>query len=150
MRKLRWGFLLAALFSMLGCTATGPLFSTISQSIPTVSADKGRIYFYRPDTMLGAAVTSDINLNGRVVGKSERGSVFYVDEKPGQCVVKTSTEVEKQLTFVLEAGETKYVKTTVSMGVFVGRIQPELVSPDQGARDVTQLHYTGGPKMAEQ
>ncbi len=64
MRKLRWGIIVIALFSLFGCTATGPLFSTVSQNIPTVSADKGRIYFYRPDTMLGAAVTSDITLNG--------------------------------------------------------------------------------------
>ncbi len=73
-----------------------------------------------------------------------------MDEAPGQCVVKTSTEVEKELTFVLAAGETKYVKTTVSLGVFVGRIQPQLVSPTQGEQEITQLHYTGGSKIAVQ
>ena len=147
MKTLRWGFIIIALTTLLGCTATGPLFSTVSSTIPAVPTDKGRIYFYRPDTMLGAAVTSDINLNGRIVGVSVRGSIFYADEAPGKCVVRTSTEVEKELSFILEAGETKYVKTSVSLGFMVGRIQPELVNPEQGANEISELHYTGGPKQ---
>ena len=144
MRHYRFGFLLLILTLLAGCTASGPLYREVAATIPTVPADKGRIYFYRPDTMLGAAVTSDITLNGRVVGKSERAGFFYVDEEPGKCTVITSTEVEKQLTFTLDAGETKYVKTSVSMGFMVGRIQPELIANEQGEQDITELHYTGG------
>ena len=43
----------AVVFALLaGCAATGPLYSDISASIPPVPADKGRIYFYRSDTVL--------------------------------------------------------------------------------------------------
>ncbi|QKK11309.1 MAG: hypothetical protein HND59_06615 [Pseudomonadota bacterium] len=54
--------------------------------------------------------------------------------------------MEKELSFILEAGETKYVKTSVSLGFMVGRIQPEPVNPEQGANEISELHYTGGPK----
>ncbi|BAV33080.1 hypothetical protein SCL_0760 [Sulfuricaulis limicola] len=134
----------AIVFILLtGCAATGPLYSDISASIPPVSANKGRIYFYRSDTMFGAAITSDISLNGKVVGKSERASVFYVDQAPGNCVVSTSTEVEKQLTFTLAANETRYVHTSVSMGVLVGRINAKLVNATEAKSEIAGLHYIG-------
>jgi hypothetical protein len=135
----------AFVFALLtGCAATGPLYSDISASIPPLPANKGRIYFYRSDTAFGAAVTSDISLNGKVVGKSERASVFYVDQTPGNCVVSTSTEVEKQLTFTLAASETRYVHTSVSIGVFVGRINAKLVNAVDAKSEIATLHYTGG------
>ena len=134
-----------AVAALAGCAAEGPLHKEVAASIPTLSAGKGRIYFYRPDTMFGAAVTSDINLNGRVVGKSERGSFFFVDENPGNCKASASTEVERQVTFTLAAGETKYIKSTVSMGALVGRVNLELVSPADAGKELDELHYTGTP-----
>jgi predicted small lipoprotein YifL len=135
----------AIVFAILtGCAATGPLYSDISASIPPVPADKGRIYFYRSDTVFGAAITSDISLDGKVVGRSERASVFYVDQTPGNCVVSTSTEVEKQLTFTLAANETRYVHTSVSMGVLVGRINAKLVNAAEAKSEIAGLHYIGG------
>jgi len=128
---------------LVGCAAEGPLHKEVAASIPTVPAGKGRVYFYRPDTMFGAAITSDITLNGKVVGKSERGSFFFVDENPGSCTALASTEVERQVTFTLAAGETKYVKSSVSMGLMVGRVNLELVSPGDADKDLTELHYTG-------
>lgn len=128
-----------------GCAASGPLYKEVSSAIPTVPSGKGRIYFYRADTILGAAVTSDIRLNDSVVGNSERGSFFFVDANPGNFKATASTEVERELTFTLAAGETKYVKSTVSMGVMIGRVNLELVSPGDARTEITELHYTGTP-----
>ena len=135
----------AAVAALAGCAAEGPLHKEVAASIPTVPAGKGRVYFYRADSMFGAAVTSDITLNGRVVGKSERGSFFFVDENPGSCKASASTEVERELTFTLSSGETKYVKSTVSMGVMTGRVNLELVSPGDADKEIAELHYTGTP-----
>src|SRR5262245_48560937 len=134
-----------AVAALAGCAAEGPLHKEVASAIPTVPSGKGRIYFYRADTMFGAAVTSDITLNGKVVGKSERGSFFFVDENPGACMASASTEVERQLSFTLAAGETKYVRSSVSMGVMVGRVNLELVSPSDAPSALTELHYTGAP-----
>lgn len=145
MRSMKAVLALAVFALLAGCAATGPLYREVASSIPSVPPNKSRVYFYRPDTMFGAAVTSDINLNGRVVGKSERGSFFFVDENPGKCTVATSTEVEKQLTFVLEPGQTRYVRTSVSFGALVGRISGELIAPDAAKAEIVELHYTGTP-----
>ena len=130
---------------LAGCAAEGPLHKEVAASIPTIPAGKGRIYFYRIDTFVGAAVTSDITLNGRVVGKSERGSFFFVDENPGSCKASASTEVEREVTFTLAAGETKYIRSSVSMGVMVGRVNLDLVSPGDANKEIDELHYTGTP-----
>jgi hypothetical protein len=145
MRFVKFLLAVSTVLAFAGCAATGPLYSEVASSIPSVPADKGRIYFFRPDTMLGAAITAEINLNGKVVGKSERASFFYVDENPGKCTVSTTTEIERQLTFVLDPGQTKYVRTSVSFGVMVGRINPELVASDAAKAEITGLHYTGAP-----
>lgn len=143
MRLAKMTFAFVVLAFLAACAATGPLYTEVVSAIPAVPATKGRIYFFRPDTFVGGAVTSDIRLNGKVVGVSERGSFFFVDEDPGSCTVITSTETEKQLTFVLERGQTRYVQTSVSIGVLVGRINPELVAPDVAKKEIENLHYTG-------
>jgi len=148
MRVIRSMMLSAVLLVLTGCAATGPLYKDVAASIPPVPAGKGRIFFYRSDTIFGAAMTSDIRLNDKVVGRSERGSFFYVDTMPGNYAVATSTEVERRLTFTLATGKTRYVKTTVSMGALVGRINPELVNADVGKSDIQELHYTGGTALS--
>ena len=145
MRFFKVALIAVMLFLGVGCAATGPKYSDIASTIPSLSGNKGRIFFFRPDTMLGAAVTSDIRLNGKVVGRSERGSFFFADEAPGSMTVMTSTEVEKQLTFKLAAGETKYVRTTVSFGVLVGRINSALVNGSEAKAEIEGLAYTGVP-----
>jgi hypothetical protein len=80
-----------------------------------------------------------------VVGKSERGSFFFVDENPGSCKASASTEVEREVTFTLGAGETKYIRSNISMGIMVGRVNLELVSPGDADKEITELHYTGAP-----
>lgn len=147
MRAIKTVLLSCALLSLFGCAASGPLYRDVAASIPPVPAGKGRIYFYRPDTMLGAAVTAEIRLNDRVVGRSERGSFFFVDSNPGNYSVATSTEVERRLTFTLAAGETRYVKTSISFGALVGRINPELSGAAVGKSDIMELHYTGSPAL---
>jgi hypothetical protein len=59
--------------------------------------------------------------------------------------VATSTEVEKKLTFTLGAGETRYVKTTISFGIVAGRVQPELVDKAVGEKEILDTSYIGKP-----
>ncbi|RKT25636.1 uncharacterized protein DUF2846 [Paraburkholderia sp. RAU2J] len=125
-----------------GC-ASGPQYNEMASSIPTLAADHGRIYFFRSGLVIGAAIQPEIKLNGMVIGHSKPGGFFYVDEPAGQYTVSTETETEKTLSFALDAGETKYVRTSISMGLLVGRIVPSLEQPDTGAKDIAELNYTG-------
>lgn len=131
---------------LAGCAASGPKPSEIRGSLPTLAADQGRIYFYRTPFTFGGAVTAEIRLNGQPVGRSQRGSFFYVDRPAGNYEVSTSTEVERKLTFALAPGETKYVRTYVSFGVLVGRVVPELMNAAEAEADMADLAYTGPTK----
>ncbi|TCS36794.1 uncharacterized protein DUF2846 [Paucimonas lemoignei] len=127
---------------LTGC-ASGVKHKDMQASIPALKADQGRIYFYRSASMLGAALQPDINLDGKVVGESKPGGFFFVDTNVGNHEVATSTEVEKKLTFTLDKGEVKYVKTSPSFGVMVGRIVPELVNAAEAQNEISDLSYTG-------
>lgn len=126
-----------------GCSVTGPMYKEYRKSIPPVAAGKGRIFFYRADTFVGGGVRPNIKLNGKVVGESLPGGFFYVDHAPGKCAVSTSTEVERTLEFTLAPAEVKYVRTSVSMGFFVGHVTPELISPAIAQKALTNLKFAG-------
>lgn len=125
-----------------GC-ASGPQYKDIASSIPTLAPDHGRIYFFRDSAFGGAAIQPEIRLNEQVVGRSIPGGFFYVDENPGSYTVSTTTETKKTITFALRAGDTKYVRTSLSMGLLVGRITPTLDDPETAPQEIEQLKYTG-------
>lgn len=93
--------------------------------------------------MGGALIQPEIRLNEQVVGRSVPGGFFYVDETPGDYTVATTTETKKTITFALRAGDTKYVRTSISMGILVGHITPTLDDPDTAPQEIEQLKYTG-------
>jgi hypothetical protein len=128
--------------AIAGC-ASGPKHSELASAIPALKAGEGRIYFYRSNSMLGAAVQPSVSLNGNVVGDSKPGGFFFVDAKAGPMEVTTATEVEKKLTFTLEPRQTRYVRTVIGMGVFMGRVYPELVDPTEGEAELRQMSYIG-------
>jgi hypothetical protein len=112
-------------------------------SIPTLQPNAGRIYFYRSASMFGAAVQPSIQLDGAQVGESKPGGFFYVDAKAGDHEVMCATEMEKKLTFTLDKGEVKYVKTSIGLGLLVGRAVPELVSQEEAQKALPDLSFTG-------
>jgi hypothetical protein len=74
------------------------------------------------------------------------GGFTFVDRPAGKYTVATATEVENTVSFELKAGETKYIKTTVSTGILVGHVTPTLEFPEQGQSDINRLRYVG-PKF---
>lgn len=133
------GFLLASCASPRGLDES-PL------QIPPLKPGFGRVYFTRPGEFQGSAVQPEIRMNNEVVGRSVPGGFTYVDRPPGKYVVTTTTEVENAVTFQLAAGESKYIKTAVSAGIFVGHVTPTLEFPEQGQSDIGRLRYVG-PKF---
>lgn len=135
-------FTALAIAIVLSSCASGPRMSEIKSSIPTVKADQGRIYFYRSG-LLGGAIQPNVWLNGHVVGESKPNGFFFLDMPPGPMEVSTSSEVEKKLTFVLEAGQTRYVRLSVGLGILVYRIYPELSNATEAIQELQDLKYTG-------
>src|SRR5688572_9924685 len=100
---LKFALAAAATAVLAGC-ASGIKHSEMASSIPTIAAGQGRVYFFRSSSMVGAAVTPDIRLNGAVVGESKPGGFFYVDRPAGNYTASTSTETQKTLSFTLQPG----------------------------------------------
>lgn len=118
-----------------------PSYREMATSIPTLAPQNGRLYFFRSSSMIGAAVQPDIKLNGETVGESKPGGFFYVDRPAGHYTVSTATETEKTLSLALDAGETKYVRTAVSVGLAVGRVVPTLADPATAQTAIEGLSY---------
>ncbi len=137
--------LFAAALLMAGC-ASGPKYSELAAKTPALKAGEGRIYFYRDASMFGAAVQPDLRLNGQVVGTSKPGGYFYVDRPAGTYVASASTETEKTASFTLDAGETKYLKSSPSFGLIVGRVVITIESADKAKTELTSLSNTAPPK----
>ncbi|MGZ2749801.1 DUF2846 domain-containing protein [Burkholderia stagnalis] len=129
-----------AVLTMAGC-ASGPSYQQVAGSIPTLAPQSGRVYFFRSSSMFGAALQPEIKLNGEKIGESKPGGFFYVDRPAGQYTASTSTETEKTLSFALDAGETKYVRTSPSFGLLVGRVVPTLEDAAVAQKEIEGLNY---------
>jgi hypothetical protein len=134
--------LIALTVVVAGC-ASGPKYQDVAKSIPALKPNEGRVFFFRSSSVVGAAVQPDIRLNGAVVGTSIPGGFFYVDRPAGNFVAAASTETEKTLSFTLAAGETKYVRSSVGLGLLVGRVILELEDPKTAQAEIETLSYTG-------
>ena len=141
MRIFRAGLVVLAIL-LSGC-ASGIKHKDMAASIPSLKSDQGRIYFLRSASMIGAAVQPSITLDGNKVGDSMPGGFFYVDSNPGDHEVVCTTEVDKKLTFTLDKGEVKYVKTSIGFGLLVGRVIPSLMTEEDAQQALPDLSYTG-------
>lgn len=133
--------LMTAPVLLAGC-ASGPKMAEMRSTIPPIPPGMGRIYVYRA-TSLGFGLKPDVMLNGQRVATSEALGFFFVDRPPGSYEISTSTEVERKASFALAAGETKYIRTSVSIGVLVGRLIPELVTQAEGEKEMADLSWQG-------
>lgn len=137
-------FLVATFAALLvGCATSGKRHSEMKSSLAPLKTDDGRIFFYRVASPFGAAVQPGIKLNNVAVGTSKPGGFFYVDRPAGRYEAHATTEVERTVSFALAPGETKYIRTSPSFGVLIGRINFELMKASEAQVEIASLHYTG-------
>jgi hypothetical protein len=136
-------FVIAAAIFLTGCAATGPRYSEVEASFPTLRPGYGRLVVYRSGG-LGQAVQPDIKLNGEVVGKSQPQGFFFVDRTAGRYTVSARTEIETTLEAELEDGRTTYVQTSITVGLLVGQPRFTLRSESTAIQHLPHLAYIGG------
>lgn len=134
----------ATLLLLLSGCATGAKYTEVVSTISSLAPSQGRIYFYRPSA-LGFAVQPDINLNGQKIGTAKPHGFYFVDRPPGNYEVTAATETEKKLTFTLEPQQERFVRLKIQMGVFVGRIVPELVDKGEAEGELKDLSFIAEP-----
>ena len=135
-------FIVLVAFLLSGCATSGPKFVEMNNSIPKISPDTGRIYIYRPSSF-GGAIQPNVRLNGEAIGKAVSWGFFYVDRKPGNYEIITSTEVDRKLSLTLDKDQTRYVRLNTSLGFFVGHVYPELVESQVAEKEIQDCRYVG-------
>ena len=144
--KRRLQFALLILFAVtLSACATGAKFTEVNPTLVSESPDMGRIFFYRPSSF-GAALQPVVMLNNERIGKAISWGFFYVDRPAGSYECITSTEVERKLSFILEPGQTRYVRFSVSFGFLVGHVYGDLVDDSDGLEEIKDCKYIGQEK----
>ncbi len=139
---------LLALGLLSGC-ASGMKYAEFKTKAPALKERQGRIVVYRPSSF-GFAVKPDVYLNEtETIGNSQSKGFFYVDKPAGQYICSAHTEVKRNASFALEAGETKYVKTSISMGFLVGHPNFELVDAAEAEAELESCAFTGVIPPAE-
>lgn len=132
----------AAAILLTGCAATGPRYTEVEASFPGLRSGMGRLLVYRTGG-LGGAVRPDIRLNGEVIGKSQPDGFFFADRPSGRYTLSARTEVEATLDVTLTEGETTYVQSSITLGVFVGQPKLFLQSESAAVGQLPGLAYTG-------
>ena len=135
--------LLALLLAPLAaCAAPAPnpavLVVADDQPIGPPPPGLGRIYFYRTDLPLMVALAPDIVVNGRRVGGAGYDQVFFRDARPGRYEVFLATDPENPVYLTLAAGELRFVKTAVDIGLGGTKLSAELVEEAAARREIEQ------------
>jgi hypothetical protein len=134
----RTALMLAAAVVLAGCATQGVSYKEQQARLPQLAAGNGRIFIYR-NPSIGWAVQPSVYLNGVAVGAAVADAAYLLDRPKGSYEIAVKTEVEKKVAFLLEAGEVKYVRLALTLGVFASRIVPELVSRDEATKELLDL-----------
>ena len=142
--------LMAALLA--GCA--GPRYASMAASLPPLKPGEGRIVFYNPmqDAGAGPSGQPKIRVNKQVVGRSKPGSFFYIDRPAGSYVVTDKLWTDDGLSFMLNPGETRYVRFVApSLGsTGISKLNIDLVdSQSEAQRELLPLRYFGAAPSAQ-
>ena len=88
--------------------------------------------------MKGAGVQPTVFLNGDKVGNAQPGCYFYADRAPGSYEVKCTTEWSDKANLTLAAGDERYVRLSLGIGLFVGHIIPKEVDRTTGTEEIAK------------
>lgn len=115
-----------------GCGATGAAFKPVDP----IPAGKGVVYIYRQPSYLGAGVFGTLTANKIPITKIRNGGYFPYVSNPGPVHFEVTTEATNEANVTVDAGQEKYLKTTIGMGLFVGHLKLSEVSPEIGRREI--------------
>ncbi len=134
--------LIAVSVCLVSC-ASGPSFQEATASLPPIPKGQGRVFVYRTSG-LGAAVRPDVKIDGQVVGTSVARGFFHSDQPPGKHEVSIQTEWNHKNSVTVEAGKPAFVQCKMTLGLLVGHLIPNQVSPETGRAEIQECKQGGG------
>ena len=124
--------IIATLMVLVGCSASGPRFQRVSP----IPAGKGVVYVYRKSAFVGCGVYGTLKVNDQPVTKVKNGGYYPCICTPGTVELSVSTETTNTATVDVAPASEHYVKTTVGMGILVGRLYLTEVMPSTGESEI--------------
>jgi len=112
--------LIALTASPLAAEDTAPI-QTKSGVISAPAAGKAQIVFYRPGSLMGAALGCTVHEGSAEIARLGSGKYFAVTAEPGKHTYNTEGEAKDVLNLEVESDETYFVKCKIGMGVVAGR-----------------------------
>lgn len=110
-----------ALFAVAPSAALAADGTPAPEVLPGPPAGQGQIVFWRPGTIVGAALGCGVNLGTERVSALGRGKYFLLNLQPGAYEFNAKSEAKDVLNLEVEPGEVYYVKCTIRMGLMTGR-----------------------------
>lgn len=137
---------LALVVGFLGCASAPMAVPERDQTAKTFApvADKAVVYIYRHETF-GAALTMDVTLNGKPLGKTVSKSFFRVEVAPGACKLVSQGKLDQALDLAVEAGKVYFVWQEVKMGFASGGSKLQVVPEAKGRADVQACKLLEAP-----
>ncbi len=94
---------------------------TKSGPLGTPEAGKGQVVFFRPGSLMGAALGCTVHEGDKQVARLGSGKFYVVQAEPGAHLYNTRGEAKDELNLEVEEGETYFVRCNIGMGVAAGR-----------------------------
>jgi hypothetical protein len=133
--------LLAAviLSSLIGCASVpkGDAKQDIALKTFTAPTDKAGLYIYRNESM-GAAVTMDVDLDGKEIGKTAANTYLYKEVEAGKHTIHSKAENIDAIEIDAKPGTLIYVWQEVKMGLLYARTKLHLVNDVEGKKGVLE------------
>ena len=137
-------FLILSISFLFGC-ASGPKYSTVKDTIPSLSGGHSRIFFYRT-SHFGGAYQPAVYVNGEKYGQAYLEGVFFKDVLPGKYRITTAMSQGKPVDLNLSSGEFAYIRFEYRIGFAV---YPVLVEPSVGKIEIQDMAYVEHPNKTE-
>ena len=121
---------------------------TKSGVIAAPAAGQGQLVFYRPGSLMGAALGCTVHEGEPEIARLGSGKFFVVPMAPGKHDFSTRGEAQDHITLEVEEGETYFVKCNIGMGVMSGRANLSPADEATFAKKAKGLTRWSGPKAA--
>ncbi len=119
-------------------TACGPnkQANLITSTLPAISPESARVYFYRSQVPFLAAIEPEFLVNGKSVGIAKINQVLYRDAEPGNYEIKISSDIKNPILILLKPGEARYFKAYGTTSVIRSHHAIKEIPEDQALKEI--------------
>ncbi len=118
---------------------------TKSGEVAAPAAGKGQVVFFRPGSLMGAALGCTVHEGEAQVARLGSGKYYVIAAEPGKHEYSTKGEATDRLNLEVEPGETYFVKCNIGMGVMSGRANLSPSDRDAFAKKAKGMALWKGP-----